>query len=89
MFVVAIEPWPIQEGSISTGEAPTFDTRVPVTAPVPPEQGRNRQRVDLAAADLKTEIARLTSLGAARLAEVDEGVEFADPEGNELRIMEA
>jgi hypothetical protein len=57
--------------------------------PVAPKSGRNRQRFDLAAADLETEIARLTSLGATRLADVDEGVELADPDGNEWRIMEA
>ena len=54
-----------------------------------PRQGRNRQRFDVAAADLETEVARLTSLGATRLADVDEGVEFADPDGNECRIVEA
>jgi hypothetical protein len=43
----------------------------------------------LAAADLETEIARLTSLGAARLADVDERVEFADPDGNKFRIVGA
>ena len=57
--------------------------------PVAPKQGRNRQRFDLAAADLGTEIARLTSLGATRLADVAEGVEFADPDGNEFRIIGA
>lgn len=57
--------------------------------PVAPKQGRNRQRFDLAAADLATEVARLTSLGAARLADVDDGVELADPDGNEFRIVEA
>ena len=54
-----------------------------------PKQGRNRQRFDLAAADLDTEIERLTSLGATRLADVDEGVELADPDGNEFRIVGA
>jgi catechol 2,3-dioxygenase-like lactoylglutathione lyase family enzyme len=57
--------------------------------PVAPKSGRNRQRFDLAAADLETEVARLTSLGATRLADVDEGVELADPDGNEFRIMGA
>jgi len=57
--------------------------------PVAPKHGRNRQRFELAAADLENEIARLTSLGAARLADVAEGVEFADPDGNEFRIVEA
>ena len=31
----------------------------------------------------------LTSLGATRLADVAEGVEFADPDGNEFRIIGA
>ena len=57
--------------------------------PVAPKLGRNRQRFDLAAADLETEIARLTSFGATRLADVPEGVEFADPDGNEFRIIAA
>jgi hypothetical protein len=57
--------------------------------PVAPKQGRNRQRFDLAADDLDTEIARLTSLGATRLADVDEGVALADPDGNEFRIVGA
>ena len=55
--------------------------------PVARKQGRNRQRFDVAAADLETETARLTSLGATRLADVAEGVEFADPDGNEFRII--
>lgn len=57
--------------------------------PVAAKQGRNRQRVELAAADLETEIARLTSLEATRLPDIDEGVEFADPDGNEFRIVGA
>ena len=57
--------------------------------PVAAKQGRNRQRFDLAADDLDTEIARLTSLGAVRLADVDGGVEFVDPDGNEFRIVAA
>ncbi len=57
--------------------------------PVAAKQGRNRQRFDLAADDLETEIARLTSLGATRLAAVDGGGEFADPDGNEFRILGA
>ncbi len=57
--------------------------------PVAPKQGRNHQRFDLAADDLDTEIARLTRLGATRRADVDEGVELADPDGNEFRIVGA
>ena len=57
--------------------------------PAAPKLGRNRQRFDLVAAELEAEIARLTSLGATLHAEVDEGVEFADPDGNEFRIIAA
>jgi hypothetical protein len=54
--------------------------------PVAPKHGRNRQRFDLVADDIDTEIARLAALGAARLADVDGGVELADPDGNEFRL---
>lgn len=54
--------------------------------PVAPKHGRNRQRFDLVADDLDTEIARLAALGATRLADVDGGVELADPDGNEFRL---
>jgi catechol 2,3-dioxygenase-like lactoylglutathione lyase family enzyme len=57
--------------------------------PVAPKQGRNRQRFDVAADDLQVEVARLTLLGATRLADDDEGVELADPDGNEFRVVEA
>ena len=57
--------------------------------PATPKRGRNRQRFDLAADDLETEIARLMSLGATRLGDVDEGVDLTDPEGNEFRILGA
>ena len=57
--------------------------------PATPKRGRNRQRFDLAAAGLETEIARLMSLGATRLGDVDEGVDLTDPEGNEFRILGA
>ena len=52
--------------------------------PEAPKQGRNRQRFDLAAADVHAESARLVALGASRLDERDGGTELADPEGNEF-----
>jgi hypothetical protein len=82
--------WPLvwnqdQETAI---QSPTGGTKLSWGGPsVAPEQGRNRQRFDLVVDDLETEIARLTSLGATRLAGVDEGVELADPDGNEFRIV--
>ena len=84
--------WPLvwnqeQETAI---QSPAGGTKLAWGGPLlAPKQGRNRQRFDLSAADLETEIARLTSLGATRLPVVDQGVEFADPDGNEFRIMGA
>jgi glyoxalase superfamily protein len=54
--------------------------------PVPPKDGRNRQRFDLSAADLPAEVERLLGLGATRLGDRDGGVELADPDGNELTV---
>ena len=57
--------------------------------PVAPQHGRNRQRFDLAAADVPAEVARLVSLGATRVAEHDDAVELADPDGNEFLVSRA
>jgi hypothetical protein len=47
---------------------------------------RNRQRFDLATADPATEAERLVSLGATRLSALPDGVELADPAGNEFGL---
>lgn len=60
--------------------------------PVEPKHDRNRQRFDLVADDVEAEAARLVSLGATRLAEVydgADGVELADPDGNEFGLRRA
>jgi Glyoxalase-like domain len=54
--------------------------------PVAPKNGRNRQRFDLVTPDPRSEVARLVSLGANRLGDLDDGVELADPDGNEFRV---
>lgn len=54
--------------------------------PVEPKHGRNRQRLDLVAEDLEGDVARLVSLGAVRLRDLDDGVELEDPDGNEFRV---
>jgi len=78
------------QGQETVIQSPAGGTKLAWSGPSEaPKPGRNRQRFDLAAADLGTEIARLSSLGATRLADVDEGVEFADPDGNEFRIVGA
>ena len=51
--------------------------------------GRNRQRFDLVTADPTSEAERLVSLGATRLSDLPDGVELADPSGNEFRLHTA
>jgi hypothetical protein len=54
--------------------------------PVEPKHGRNRQRFDLVTADPSSEAERLVSLGATRLGDLADGVELADPDGNEFGL---
>jgi hypothetical protein len=54
--------------------------------PVEPTKGRNRQRFDLVTADPAGEAERLVSLGATRLRALPDGVELADPDGNEFGL---
>ncbi len=54
--------------------------------PVEPKRGRNRQRLDLVTADPSSEVDRLVSLGATVLGDLVDGVELADPDGNELTL---
>jgi Glyoxalase-like domain len=54
-----------------------------------PKTRRNRQRFDLVTAGLTSEAERLVSLGAARLSDLPDAVELADPGGNEFRIRTA
>jgi glyoxalase superfamily protein len=75
-----------QDGETSI-RSPLGGTRISWGGPpVPPKDGRNRQRFDLSTADLPTEVERLVGLGATRLGERDGGVELADPDGNELTV---
>jgi predicted enzyme related to lactoylglutathione lyase len=54
---------------------------------------KNRLHLDLIASDWEAEIARLTSLGATRIGEVEQNgarwVTLADPEGNEFDLIRA
>jgi hypothetical protein len=54
-----------------------------------PKNGRNRQRFDLVTADPISEATRLISLGATRIADLADGVELADPDGNEFDLRAA
>ena len=54
--------------------------------PVEPKQGLNRQRLDLVTDDPTSEARRLVLLGATRLGDLRDGVELADPDGNEFSL---
>lgn len=54
--------------------------------PVQPRHGRNRQRLDLVMTDPGRDADRLVSLGATRLTDLVDGVELADPDGNEFGL---
>ena len=51
-----------------------------------PKNGRNRQRLDLAAPDVAAEVERLVALGATELGNRHGGVELADPDDNEFSL---
>ena len=53
--------------------------------PVAPKHGRNRQRFDLVTADPSSKAERLVSLGAT-VSPIADGVELADPDGNEFGL---
>jgi hypothetical protein len=55
--------------------------------PVAPKQGRNRQRFDLVAGDPASEIERLVSIGATVRADLVDGLELLDRDGNEFRLL--
>ena len=57
--------------------------------PVKPKLGRNRQRLDLVASNLSSEAERLVSLGATFVAKLADGIELADPDGNEFGLTRA
>src|SRR3954451_890087 len=54
--------------------------------PVEPKHGRNRQRFDLVTTDPSSEAERLLWLGATHRADLFDGVELADPDGNEFGL---
>jgi Glyoxalase-like domain len=81
--------WPLvwDQDEETAVQSPAGGTKVSWGGPPgSPKHARNRQRFDLAAADLPREAARLVALGATRLGKRDGGVELADPDGNEFCV---
>jgi len=82
--------WPLvwDEDGETAVQSPLGGTKVAWGGPpVAPKHARNRQRFDLATADLPAEVTRLVALGATRLGDRDGGVELADPDGNEFFVV--
>jgi Glyoxalase-like domain len=81
--------WPLvwdQDGETAV-QSPLGGTKVSWGGPpVPAKLGRNRQRLDLVTTDRSGEVDRLVSLGATRLTDLADGVELADPDGNEFSL---
>jgi hypothetical protein len=59
-----------------------FFNRVPE-----PKTVKNRVHLDLRAADVEEEVARLIGVGATELARIEDWVVLADPEGNEFDVL--
>jgi hypothetical protein len=81
--------WPLvwDENEETAVQSPLGGTKVSWGGPpVEPKHGRNRQRFDLITTDLSSEAERLISLGAVPLTDLVDGVELADPDGNEFSL---
>jgi hypothetical protein len=89
LFWRAALAWPLvwDENEETAIQSPLGGTKVSWGGPpVEPKHGPNRQRFDLVTDDPGTEAERLISLGATRLGDLADGVELADPDGNEFSL---
>ena len=81
--------WPLvwDDSGETAVQSPLGGTKVSWGGPpVEPKRGRNRQRFDLTTADPSREARRLVSLGATLLVDLPDGIELADPDGNEFGL---
>ena len=81
--------WPLvwDDHEETAAQSPLGGTKVSWGGPpISPKQGRNRQRFDLVADDPEAEFHRLISLGARLVGELADGIELADPDGNEFDL---
>ena len=81
--------WPLvwDENEETAVQSPLGGTKVSWGGPpVEPRHGPNRQRFDLISDDPSDEAERLLPLGATRLGYLADGVELADPDGNEFSL---
>ena len=81
--------WPLvwDENQETAVQSPHGGTKVSWGGPpVEPKHARNRQRFDLVASEPTREAERLVSLGATLLGDLVDGLELADPDGNEFGL---
>jgi hypothetical protein len=81
--------WPLvwDQGGETAVQSPAGGTKVSWGGePATSTRTRARQRFELAAVDLTTEVARLVALGATRRGARDGGVELIDPDGHEFWV---
>jgi catechol 2,3-dioxygenase-like lactoylglutathione lyase family enzyme len=80
--------WPLvwDHGEQTAIQSPVGGTKISWDGPPAPKHGRNRQRMDVVAADPVEEAERLVTLGATVLARDDDGLELADVDGNEFGL---
>lgn len=83
--------WPLvwDENEQTAIQSPLGGTKISWDRWGGPTKGRHRQRFDLVAADSAREAERLVSLGAIHLSDLPDGVQLADPDGNEFGLREA
>lgn len=81
--------WPLvwDENEETAVQSPLGGTKLSWGGPpVEPHRGRNRQRFDLVTTDPGSDVKRLVSLGATVVNALADGVELADPDGNEFAL---
>lgn len=81
--------WPLvwDQDEETAVQSPQGGTKISWGGPPLAEKlGRNRERLHLATTDLEAEVARLTALGATEIGPLLDGVELADPDGNEFLL---
>jgi catechol 2,3-dioxygenase-like lactoylglutathione lyase family enzyme len=91
LFWSAALGWPLNwdQDEETSVQSPLGGTKISWGGPpLAPKTGR-RMGFDLGADDLAAELDRLVALGATRLGQLDDGVELADPDGNEFSLRPA
>lgn len=82
--------WPLvwDENEETAIQSPFGGTKIAWGGPpVAPRSGPGRQRLDLVADDPRHEAERLVALGATRVGRQPDGIDLADPDGNQFTVL--